>query len=202
MGDVDWLAALALALGYALGSVPFGLLLAMAAGKGDIRGIGSGNIGATNVLRTGSKWLAAATLLLDLAKGFFAVFIAWRWWPDAAGFAALGAVLGHCFPVWLRFRGGKGVATTAGVCFGLGWPIGAAYAAVWLGMLTVTRVSSLSGMSAAVAAPVAAAVLGQTALIPVLAAIAVIVVGLHRENIARLRAGTEPKIGARNGGGK
>lgn len=197
---MDWVAALV--FGYALGSVPFGLLLAMAAGKGDIRQIGSGNIGATNVLRTGSKWLAATTLLLDLAKGFFAVFLAWRFWPDAAGFAALGAVAGHCFPVWLKFKGGKGVATTAGVCFGLAWPIGAAYALVWLGVLAVSRISSLSGMSAAVVAPIAAALLGYSALVPVLAAIMAIVVLLHRANIARLRAGTEPKIGARNGAGE
>ena len=190
---MDWLAALA--LGYALGSVPFGLLLAKAAGKGDIRDIGSGNIGATNVLRTGSKWLAASTLLLDLAKGFLAVGLAANWWPEAAALAALGAVLGHCFPVWLKFRGGKGVATTAGVCFGLGWPIGLAYAAVWLGLLALTRVSSLSGMSAAVAAPVAAALLGRWEVAAVLMAIAAIVLWLHRENIARLRAGTEPRIG-------
>src|SRR5690606_23045267 len=117
----------ALLLGYALGSIPFGLLLAKAAGKGDIRSIGSGNIGATNVLRTGSKWLAAAVLLLDLAKGFLPVFLGGLWWPDGARFAALGAVVGHCFPVWLGFKGGKGVATAAGVCFGLAWPIGLAY---------------------------------------------------------------------------
>src|SRR5690606_35677266 len=135
---MHWLAALA--FGYALGSVPFGLLLAKAAGKGDVRAIGSGNIGATNVLRPGSKGLAAAVLLLDLAKGFVPVFLAWRWWPDAAGFAALGAVVGHCFPVWLKFKGGKGVATAAGVCFGLWWPIGAVYAAVWLGMLALVRI--------------------------------------------------------------
>jgi acyl phosphate:glycerol-3-phosphate acyltransferase len=190
---MDWL--LALVLGYALGSVPFGLLLAMAAGKGDIRAIGSGNIGATNVLRTGSKWLAAATLLLDGAKGFLAVFLAWRYLPEVAGFAALGAVLGHCFPVWLKFKGGKGVATTLGVCLGLWWPVGAAYAVVWLAMLAATRISSLSGMSAAVAAPVAAAALGRVEFVPVLAAIAVIVVRLHRENIVRLRAGTEPRVG-------
>jgi glycerol-3-phosphate acyltransferase PlsY len=190
---VDWL--LALLLGYALGSVPFGLLLARAAGKGDIRAIGSGNIGATNVLRTGSKWLAAVTLLLDGAKGFAAVYLAWRYLPEAAGFAALGAVLGHCFPLWLRFKGGKGVATTLGVCLGLWWPVGVAYAVVWLGMLAATRISSLSGMSAAVVAPVAAAALGRFEFVPVLAAIAVIVVRLHRENIVRLRAGTEPRIG-------
>lgn len=192
---MDW--SLALLLGYALGSIPFGLLLAKAAGKGDIRQIGSGNIGATNVLRTGSKGLAAAVLLLDAAKGFLAVWLAWRWFPDVAGFAALGAVLGHCFPVWLRFKGGKGVATTAGVCFGLGWPIGLAYAVIWLAMLAVTRISSLGGMSAAVAAPVAAAATERMEFVPVLTAIAVIVLFLHRENIARLRAGTEPRIGSK-----
>ena len=188
---MDWFAALA--LGYALGSVPFGLLLAKAAGKGDIRSIGSGNIGATNVLRTGSKWLAAVVLLLDLVKGFAAVWLASHFWLESAGGAALGAVLGHCFPVWLKFKGGKGVATTAGVCFGLGWPIGLAYAVVWLVVLGVTRISSLAGMSAAVAAPIAALLLGWVDL--VLIAIAAIVLWLHRENIARLRAGTEPRIG-------
>lgn len=192
---MDWL--LALLLGYALGSVPFGLLLAKAAGKGDIRAIGSGNIGATNVLRTGSKGLAAAVLLLDLAKGFVPVFLAWRWWPDAAGFAALGAVVGHCFPVWLKFKGGKGVATAAGVCFGLWWPIGAVYAAVWLGMLALVRISSLAGMSAALAAPIAATFLERWDVVPVLWIIALIVLILHRENIARLRAGTEPRVGGK-----
>jgi glycerol-3-phosphate acyltransferase PlsY len=191
---MDWL--LALAGGYVLGSVPFGLLLAMAAGKGDIRDIGSGNIGATNVLRTGSKGLALATVVLDGAKGFLAVWLAWRFLPGAAPFAALGAVLGHCFPVWLKFKGGKGVATALGVCLGLAWPIGLAYAAVWIAMLALTRISSVSGMSAAVAAPIAAALLGRMELVPVLAAIAVLVVWLHRENIARLRAGTEPRAGS------
>ena len=192
---MDWLYSGA--LGYLLGSVPFGLILTRLFDAGDIRQIGSGNIGATNVLRTGRKGLAAGTLLLDGAKGFLAVWLAWRWWPEAAGFAALGAVLGHCFPLWLRFKGGKGVATTLGVTLGLAWPIGLAYAATWLVMLALTRISSLSGMTAAVAAPVAAALLGQTALVPVLAAIAVLVIVLHRENIARLRAGSEPKVGSK-----
>jgi glycerol-3-phosphate acyltransferase PlsY len=192
---MDWL--FALLGGYLLGSVPFGLLLAMAAGKGDIREIGSGNIGATNVLRTGSKGLAAATLVLDGAKGFFAVWLAWRYLPGAAPLAALGAVLGHCFPVWLKFRGGKGVATTLGVCLGLAWPIGLGYAVVWLAMLAVTRISSVGGMSAVAAAPIAAAATGRMELVPVLAAIAAIVIWLHRENVARLRAGTEPRIGGR-----
>jgi glycerol-3-phosphate acyltransferase PlsY len=190
---MDWLMA-ALA-GYALGSIPFGLLLARAAGKGDIRQLGSGNIGATNVLRTGSKGLAAGVLLLDLGKGFFAVWLAARFLPGAEGVAALATVLGHCFPVWLGFKGGKGVATTAGVCFALAWPIGLAYAVLWLGMLAVVRISSLAGMSAAVAAPIAAAAIGRWDLLPVLAVIALLVLVLHRANIARLRAGTEPRIG-------
>ncbi|MEO0063290.1 MAG: putative glycerol-3-phosphate acyltransferase [Pseudomonadota bacterium] len=190
---MDWV--FALLTGYALGSIPFGLLLSLAAGQGDIRRIGSGNIGATNVLRTGNKGLAAATLLLDLLKGFGAVVLAAHLWPAVAALAALGAVLGHCFPVWLKFKGGKGVATTAGVCFGLWWPIGLAYAAVWLGLLAITRISSASGMSAAVAAPVAAAVLSRFDLVPVLAAIALIVVLLHRANIGRLLRGEEPRIG-------
>jgi glycerol-3-phosphate acyltransferase PlsY len=192
---MDWLYAAL--LGYLVGSIPFGLLLAAAAGKGDIRQIGSGNIGATNVLRTGSKWLAAATLLLDLGKGFVAVFLAAKWWPEAASVAALGAIVGHCFPVWLKFKGGKGVATMAGVCFGLAWPIGATYAVTWLAVLALTRTSSLAGMMAAVVAPVAAFFLGATALVPALGATALLVVWLHRENIARLRAGTEPKVGSK-----
>ena len=190
---MDWL--LALLLGYALGSIPFGLLLAKAAGKGDIRQVGSGNIGATNVLRTGSKSLAAAVLLLDAGKGFVAVWLTWRWLPDAAALAALGAVLGHCFPVWLRLKGGKGVATAAGVCFGLWWPIGLTYAAVWLSLLAITRISSLAGMSAALAAPIAATLLERWEFVPALWIVALIVVIQHRANIARLRAGAEPKIG-------
>ncbi|HEU4651906.1 MAG TPA: glycerol-3-phosphate 1-O-acyltransferase PlsY [Croceibacterium sp.] len=190
---MDWL--FALLGGYLLGSIPFGLLLTTLAGKGDIREIGSGNIGATNVLRTGSKGLAAATLLLDGAKGFLAVWLAWRYLPASAPLAALGAVLGHCFPVWLRFRGGKGVATTLGVCLGLAWPVGLAYAVVWLAMLAVTRISSVSGMSAAAAAPIAASTTGRVDFMLALAAIALVVVWLHRENIARLRAGTEPRVG-------
>ncbi|HQV02965.1 MULTISPECIES: glycerol-3-phosphate 1-O-acyltransferase PlsY [unclassified Novosphingobium] len=188
----------ALALGYLLGSVPFGLILTNLFGEGNLRQIGSGNIGATNVLRTGNKGLAAATLLLDGAKGFLAVWLAWRWWPEVAGYAALGAVLGHCFPVWLRFKGGKGVATTLGVTLALATPIGLTYAATWLVMLAATRISSLSGMTAALAAPVAAWFSGNQAFVPVLAAIAALVLWLHRANIARLRAGTEPKVGQKS----
>ena len=192
---MDW--TLAFLAAYVIGSIPFGLLLAMATGKGDIRQIGSGNIGATNVLRTGSKGLAAATLLLDLAKGFAAVLIARQFWPDAVGLAAVAAIAGHCFPVWLGFRGGKGVATFAGVCFGLLWPLGAIYAAVWLGVLALTRISSLGGMGAAVSAPVAAALMGEMQLVPWLAAIAVLILWLHRDNIRRLLAGVEPKVGSK-----
>lgn len=188
----------AIVLGYLLGSIPFGLVITKLAGLGDIRTIGSGNIGATNVLRTGRKGIAASTLLLDLGKGLLAVWLAWQWFPDFPGMAALGAVVGHCFPVWLKFKGGKGVATTMGVTLGLAWPIGAVYAGVWLGMLAITRISSLSGMTAAVAAPVAALVLGKPELAPVLAAIAVIVLVLHRANIQRLLTGTEPRVGSKD----
>ena len=190
---MEWI--LALLLGYALGSIPFGLILTRLTGAGDLRAIGSGNIGATNVLRTGRKGLAAATLVLDGAKGFLAVWLAWRWLPDCAALAALGAVLGHCFPVWLKFRGGKGVATKLGVALGLGWQLGLIYALVWLAVMAVTRVSSLAGMSAALSAPLAAWALGEPAFVPVLAALAALVLWQHRANIARLRAGTEPKIG-------
>ncbi len=187
----------AFAAAYLLGSVPFGLLLTRVFGAGDLRAIGSGNIGATNVLRTGRKGLAAATLLLDLAKGCAAVMLVRAFVPGAEAVAALGAVIGHCFPVWLGFRGGKGVATLMGASLGLAWPIGLVYAVVWLLMLFATRVSSLSGMSAAVAAPLAALALGYHAYAGVLIVLAGLVLWLHRENIARLRAGTEPKVGSK-----
>ena len=190
---MDWLSPLA--LGYLLGSIPFGLILTRLTGAGDLRAIGSGNIGATNVLRTGRKGLAAATLLLDLAKGLAAVLLARHWFPGFENVAALAVFVGHCFPAWLGFRGGKGVATTAGICFGLAWPIGAAYALTWLSLLAIARISSLAGMSAAVAVPLVALATGHGEHAPVLAIIAVLVLFLHRENIARLRAGTEPRIG-------
>jgi len=192
---MNWFAAFLIA--YVLGSIPFGLLLTRLAGTEDLRSIGSGNIGATNVLRTGRKGLAAATLLLDLIKGLAAVWAAGHFFAGTEGLAALAAVIGHCFPVWLKFRGGKGVATTAGIAFGLGWPIGLAYALVWLGMLALTRISSLAGISAAVVLPLAASALGRIAIVPWLAAIAALVVFLHRANIARLRNGTEPRVGKR-----
>ena len=198
---------LAALLGYACGSIPFGLLLTRMAGMGDVRQIGSGNIGATNVLRTGNKGLAAATLLLDLVKGLAAVLLAKNLlagpvdMPLAAlgpaPVAALFAVLGHCFPVWLGFKGGKGVATNAGVSFGLAWPIGLAYALVWLGVLAASRISSLAGMSAVVAAAIVAAVLGYAAYVPALVLIGLIVLWLHRENVRRLANGTEPKVGSK-----
>ena len=183
-------------IGYALGSIPFGLLLTRLTGAGDLRSIGSGNIGATNVLRTGREGLAAATLLLDLGKGLCAVLLVRHLIPGAEIWAALATVIGHCFPVWLGFRGGKGVATAMGVVTGLGWPMGLVYAVVWLGMLAVTRISSLAGMCAAVSAPLAAWALGYDVYAPVLVAIAALVIWLHRTNIARLRNGDEPKVGS------
>lgn len=191
---MDWI--FALLLGYALGSVPFGLLITRLAGAGDLRSIGSGNIGATNVLRTGRKGLAAATLLLDLLKGLAAVLIASRFLPEWTWLAALGAFVGHCFPVWLGFKGGKGVATTAGIAFGLAWPVGLAYAVTWIGLLLSVRISSVAGMTAAVVAPIAALLLGRHDAAGVLAIIALLVLFQHRGNLARLRAGTEPRVGS------
>ncbi|MEG3596964.1 MAG: glycerol-3-phosphate 1-O-acyltransferase PlsY [Pseudomonadota bacterium] len=188
-------------LGYLIGSIPFGLLLTRAAGMGDVRKIGSGNIGATNVLRTGNKGLAAGTLLLDLLKGLAPVLIAERLGGEvAAAFAAGAAVLGHCFPVWLGFKGGKGVATNAGVAFGLAWPVGLAYAFVWLSVLAIFRISSLAGRAAVVAAAAAAPLFGYPKFFPVLAAIALLIIYLHRANIARLAKGEEPRIGGSKDG--
>lgn len=188
---------IALALGYALGSIPFGLILTSLSGAGDLRSIGSGNIGATNVLRTGRKGIAAATLLLDLLKALASVLLARQLWPGHEALAALGAILGHCFPIWLRFKGGKGVASMMGASLGLAWPIGLAYAVTWLGLLAITRISSLAGMTAALVAPVAAWWLGHNDYALVLAAIAVLVLVLHRGNIQRLLAGTEPRVGSK-----
>ena len=186
---------LALALGYLLGSIPFGLVLTRLAGKGDVRDIGSGNIGATNVLRTGSKLLAALTLILDCLKATAAILIAGRLWPGTENFAAAGALVGHLYPVWLKFKGGKGVATLLGILIPL-LPVGAAiYAAVWIGLLLLVRLSSVAGMVAALSAPVSAAILGEQLLLPMLLAFALLVVWKHKANIARLKAGTEPKVG-------
>ena len=188
-----------LLLGYLLGAVPFGLLLTKASGGGDIRNIGSGNIGATNVLRTGRKGLAALTLLLDLLKGFFAVFIAADYLPGGAVFAAAGAFFGHLYPVWLGFKGGKGVATYAGIMFGLFWQGGVVYAIAWIGALVIFRISSLAGLLAALCAPIAAAYFGRYDLVALLVACTLIVFWKHRTNIENLMDGTEPRIGKSKG---
>ena len=188
-----------LLLGYLLGSIPFGLLLTKASGGGDIRNIGSGNIGATNVLRTGRKGLAALTLLLDLLKGFFAVFIATHYLPGGAVFAAAGAFFGHLYPVWLGFKGGKGVATYAGIMFGLFWQGGVVYAIAWIGALLIFRISSLAGLLAALCAPIAAAYSGRYDLVALLVACTLIVFWKHRTNIENLMDGTEPRIGKSKG---
>ena len=186
----------ALTLGYLLGSIPFGLLLARLGGKGDVREIGSGNIGATNVLRTGSKGLAALTLVLDCLKATAAILLARRMFGDGTvGFAATGALIGHLYPVWLKFRGGKGVATLLGVLIAL-LPVAAAvYAVVWILLLLTTRISSVAGMVAALSAPVTTALLNDFLLFPMLLGFALLVVWKHRGNILRLKAGTEPRIG-------
>lgn len=190
----------AILVGYLLGSIPFGLILTRAFGAGDLRRIGSGNIGATNVLRTGRKGLAAATLLLDLAKGWLAVVIAAYLFPGQEIPAAVAVFLGHCYPVWLRFRGGKGVATLMGISLALYWPLGLVYAAVWLGLLALVRISSVAGISAAISVPVASALLDRFDLVLPLLALAMIVVWKHRANIERLLQGTEPRIGGDKSG--
>jgi len=188
---------LALVFGYLLGSIPFGLLLTRAAGLGDVRKIGSGNIGATNVLRTGNKGLAAATLLLDALKGTAAVLIAGHFAPETAVWAGLGAFLGHLFPVWLGFKGGKGVATYLGVLIGLAWQVALIFAAVWLAMAFLFRYSSLAALTAAVAVPIALYFLSTPAIAGLFAVMSLIVIVKHRANILRLTAGTEGKIGAK-----
>ncbi|AMY00373.1 glycerol-3-phosphate 1-O-acyltransferase PlsY [Mesorhizobium sp. M7A.F.Ca.CA.001.09.2.1] len=187
----------ALVFGYLLGSIPFGLLLTRAAGLGDVRQIGSGNIGATNVLRTGNKGLAAATLLLDVLKGTAAVLIAGYFAPDLAIWAGLGAFLGHLFPVWLGFKGGKGVATYLGVLIGLAWQVALIFAVVWLVMAFLFRYSSLAALTAAVIVPIALYVLSTPQIAGLFVVMSVIVFIKHRENISRLLAGTEGKIGAK-----
>lgn len=184
-----------LLLGYGLGSIPFGLLLTRLSGAGDIREIGSGNIGATNVLRTGRKGLAAATLLLDMGKGAAAVCLARMVAPELALLGGAGAFFGHVYPVWLGFRGGKGVATLLGIALAIAWPIGLVFALVWLAALALSRISSVGGMAAALSAPLSALALGDSRAGAVLMLLAAMVLFKHRDNIMRLRAGTEPRVG-------
>jgi acyl phosphate:glycerol-3-phosphate acyltransferase len=193
----------ALAIGYLLGSIPFGLLITRWAGLGDVRKIGSGNIGATNVLRTGRRELAALTLVLDAGKGAAAVLIARYFWPgDAVYVAAIAVFLGHCYPVWLGFKGGKGVATFIGVLLGLAWPVGVVFCAVWLFIALTQKMSSLAALTAAVTAPIfayAAWLMGWTLLdgtrfAATVALLALLLIFNHRTNIVRLLDGTEPKI--------
>lgn len=206
MTATNWLILGAAALiGYLLGSIPFGLLVTRAGGAADPRTIGSGNIGATNVLRTGRKDLAILTLLLDAAKGAAAVLIVGHIWSDPtppslpAIVAGAFAFLGHVYPVWLRFHGGKGVATFLGVALALSWPCGLAFAVVWLAAFAATRHSSVGGMSAVIATPVTAAVLNRSDLTLVFLLLALVVLWKHRLNVERLLDGTEPRFGGGSG---
>lgn len=183
-------------IGYLLGSIPFGMVLTRIMGLGNLREIGSGNIGATNVLRTGNKTAAALTLLLDGAKGAVAVLLARAvTGEDAAQLAGLAAMLGHCYPVWLRFQGGKGVATYIGVILALAWPVGLAVSGTWLAVVAATRISSYAALAAAAISTVWIVLLGAGEALFLGAALTLLIFWRHRSNIARLRAGTEPKIG-------
>ena len=204
MFDLDWVSlgpyfAAAIAFGYLLGSIPFGLLFSLAAGAGDVRKIGSGNIGATNVLRTGKRWAAAATLICDAGKGAVAVLIARAFHGDAvAAVAGLGAFLGHLFPIWLKFKGGKGVATFLGVTLALAWPVGLMAMGTWLVAALVWRVSSLSALVAAALTPLYMALFHHPFFAFLELLLALLIVAMHRENIRRILSGTEPRIGAKS----
>ena len=195
---------LSLLFGYLLGSTPFGLVLTRLAGRGDVRAIGSGNIGATNVLRTGSKGLAAATLLGDALKGTVAVLVAGAVWPDPAAIAAaIGAFLGHLFPLWLKFRGGKGVATYIGILIGLAWPLALAFCGIWIFVALLSRYSSLAALVASLATPALFLVTGNSLLAATFAVLTLILWIRHRDNIGRLLRGAESRIGeSRTGEGK
>jgi glycerol-3-phosphate acyltransferase PlsY len=192
-------AGLALLLGYFLGSIPFALIFGWLAGAGDIRKIGSGNVGATNVLRTGNRWAAAATLLCDAGKGAVAVVIARTYLSsDASLIAAFGAYLGHCFPVWLGFKGGKGGAVSLGIIFALDWLAGIMVAVSWLGALAIWRISSVATLTATALAPAYLLMLHEWKLAILAVLIAIVMFYMHRENIRRLIAGTEPRVGAKS----
>ncbi len=189
-------ALVCLALGYLLGSIPFGLIVTKLAGLGDVRKIGSGNIGATNVLRTGKKWAAAATLLLDGGKGALAIAIARQFYGiEGICLAGMAAILGHIFPVWLKFKGGKGVATSLGVMLAAFWPAGLAMVLTWLAVAYISKVSSLSALTAALLAPAYAIAFGNLPFAALALAITIVIFATHHENIRRLMRGEEPRIG-------
>ena len=187
---------LAVFSGYLLGSVPFGLLLTWLTGGGDLRKIGSGNIGATNVLRTGNKAIAALTLLLDVGKGAAAIFITSSVSDGLGVLAGLGAFLGHLYPIWLKFAGGKGVATLLGIVTALDPVLGIVFAVTWLGALGIWRYSSVGGMLASISVPITAVIVGHYSWTPMFIGFALLVIWKHRANIERLMAGEEPKVGA------
>lgn len=187
--------AVALVVGYLLGSIPFGLFFTRIAGLGDIREIGSGNIGATNALRTGNRWVAAGTFLGDMGKGALAVLLARQFGPDTAIIAAFGALVGHLFPVWLKFKGGKGISTYIGILLALAWPVGVLFCATWLVVALLFRISSLSALVASLLSPVYFAWVDQWQMVELSVVLVLLVFFAHRANIQRLLAGTEPRIG-------
>lgn len=200
MAALSWTGgAIATLIGYGLGSIPFGLLITHAAGLGDVRKIGSGNIGATNVLRTGKKWAAALTLVLDGGKGAAAVALCgWLFGASGALVGGLAAMLGHIFPIWLRFRGGKGVATFIGILLGVYWPVGLLVIATWLSMAFLLKYSSLSALTAAALAPAYMVAFGEFPLAVFTLLLTIVIFITHHENIYRLWQGTEPRIGKKN----
>lgn len=191
--------AAALVVGYFLGAIPFGLFFTRIAGLGDIRDIGSGNIGATNALRTGNRWVAAGTFLGDMGKGALAVLLAAQFGPDMAIIAGFGALVGHLFPVWLKFKGGKGISTYIGILLALAWPVGLLFCATWLAVTLTFRISSLSALVASLLSPVYFAWFDRWQMVELSVVLVFLVFIAHRENIARLLAGTEPRIGKTDG---